>query len=350
MAKQSWSYAKAGVDIDAGNEAVERIKSLVQTTIRPEVLSEPGGFAGLFSVPAHQYLRPVLVAGCDGVGTKLKIAFAMEKHDTIGIDCVAMCVNDILVQGAEPLFFLDYLAVGELVPEQVEQVVHGVVQGCRQAGCALLGGETAEMPGFYPAGEYDLAGFAVGVVEKDNIIAGTAVAAGDVILGLSSSGLHSNGFSLVRKILLEQGRLDLTAPARGIGRPLGEELLEPTRIYVPSILTLLPQVPVKGMAHITGGGIVENIARILPAGTEAVIKAGTWTVPPIFQLIQQQGNVSDVEMLRTFNLGLGFVIIIAAAHTDQAQAVLTAAGEEVQVVGRIITGEPKAVVEGSIFR
>ena len=349
MPTESWSYAKAGVDINAGNEAVRRIKPLVQGTMRPEVLSGIGGFAGLFALAEGKYRRPVLVSGCDGVGTKLKVAFAVDKHDTVGIDCVAMCVNDILVLGAEPLFFLDYLAVGRLMPEQVEQVVRGVAEGCRQAGCALLGGETAEMPGVYPAGEYDLAGFAVGVVEKDSIIDGRTVVPGDVILGLGSNGLHSNGFSLVRKVLLEESQLNLACSVDDFRHSLGEELLEPTRIYVPSILGLLPQVSVKGMAHITGGGLVENVVRVLPAGTKAVIKAGSWPVPPIFNLIREQGQVAEAEMVRTFNLGVGFVVIVAAADAARATEILAGTGEKVYTVGRVTAGDPAVEIEGSIF-
>jgi phosphoribosylformylglycinamidine cyclo-ligase len=349
MGKKSWSYAEAGVNIDAGNEAVRRIKPLVQGTMRPEVLSGIGGFAGLFALPGGKYRQPVLVSGCDGVGTKLKVAFALDKHDTIGIDCVAMCVNDILVQGAEPLFFLDYLAVGHLVPEKVEQIVRGVAEGCRQAGCTLLGGETAEMPGFYPPGEYDLAGFAVGVVEKEDIIDGSTIVPGDVLLGLGSNGLHSNGFSLVRRVLMDNGRLDLGRPVGALQNSLGEELIEPTRIYVPSILDLLKHVFVKGMAHITGGGLVENVVRVLPRGTKAVIKAGSWPVPAIFDLVRQEGQVAETEMVRTFNLGIGFVVVVAADDATRARKILTDAGEQVYTIGSVQAGEPAVEIEGSIF-
>jgi phosphoribosylformylglycinamidine cyclo-ligase len=347
MSQENWSYAKAGVNIDAGNEAVRRIKPLVQGTMRPEVLSGIGGFAGLFAL--GKYRQPVLVSGCDGVGTKLKVAFALDKHDTIGIDCVAMCVNDILVQGAEPLFFLDYLAVGHLVPEKVEQVVRGVAAGCRQAGCALLGGETAEMPGFYPPGEYDLAGFAVGVVEKDAIIDGSTIGPGDVVIGLGSNGLHSNGFSLVRRVLMDDSGLDLGRSVGALENTLGEELLKPTRIYVPSILNLLKQVPIKGMAHITGGGLVENVIRVLPKGTKAAIKADSWPVPPIFDVVRRQGQVAEAEMVRTFNLGIGFVVIVAAKDAVKATEILTGTGEQVYTIGTVIAGEPAVEIEGSIF-
>lgn len=348
MSKESWSYARAGVDIDAGNEAVQRIKPLVQGTMRPEVLSGIGGFAGLFALPKTKYSEPVLVSGCDGVGTKLKIAFALDKHDTIGIDCVAMCVNDILVQGAEPLFFLDYLAVGHLVPATVEQVVSGVAAGCRQAGCTLLGGETAEMPGFYPPGEYDLAGFAVGAVDRNAIIDGSTITPGDVILGLASSGLHSNGFSLVRRVLLDDAQ-NLGRPVADLGSTLGEALLTPTRIYVRSILSLMNRVTIKGMAHITGGGLVENVVRVLPPGSQAVLTGGSWPVLPVFELVRQEGNVTEAEMLRTFNLGIGFVVIVAEKDVARAKELLVAAGEQVYTVGRVIAGEPAVTVEGSLF-
>ncbi|MGI6128908.1 MAG: phosphoribosylformylglycinamidine cyclo-ligase [bacterium] len=346
---ESWNYAKAGVDIDAGNEAVQRIKPLVQGTMRPEVLSGIGGFAGLFALPGDKYRQPVLVSGCDGVGTKLKVAFALDKHDTVGIDCVAMCANDILVQGAEPLFFLDYLAVGNLVPEQVEQVVRGVAEGCRQAGCALLGGETAEMPGFYPSGEYDLAGFVVGAVEKDAIVDGSTIFPGDVVIGLGSSGLHSNGFSLVRRVLIDESGLDLNCPAGALKNTLGEELLTPTRIYVPSIINLLKHVTVKGMAHITGGGLTENVARVLPAGTKAVIEAGSWPVLSIFDLVQERGRVAEAEMIRTFNLGIGFVVIVSEEDVDRATELLTITGERVYTIGQIVAGNSTVEIEGSVF-
>lgn len=349
MPAEGWSYARAGVNIDAGNEAVERIKRYVAATQRPGVLGGIGGFAGLFQLDTGNYRTPVLVSGCDGVGTKLKVAFALNRHDTVGIDCVAMCVNDVLVQGAEPLFFLDYLAVGRLEPKQAEQVVAGVAAGCRQAGCALLGGETAEMPGFYPPGEYDLAGFAVGVAEKAALVDGSTIQPGDVVLGLASSGLHSNGFSLARRVLLEVAGLGLTAELPELGCALGEELLRPTRIYVRPILELMQSIRVKGMAHITGGGLLENIPRSLPPGTQVVLKAGTWSVPPIFNLIRTRGGVAEAEMLRTFNLGIGYVVIVAPEDQEEALRILSAAGERAAVIGRVTGGEPSVRVEGRVF-
>ncbi|MDK2927734.1 MAG: phosphoribosylformylglycinamidine cyclo-ligase [Bacillota bacterium] len=349
MPEEGWSYARAGVDIDAGNEAVERIKRHVAATARPGVLGGIGGFAGLFQLEWGRFRDAVLVAGCDGVGTKLKVAFALGRHDTVGIDAVAMCVNDILVQGAEPLFFLDYLAVGRLEPAQVEQVVAGVAAGCRAAGCALLGGETAEMPGFYPLGEYDLAGFAVGVAEKAALVDGSAIRPGDVVLGLASAGLHSNGFSLARRVLLEEAGLSLMDRLPALGCTLGEELLRPTRIYVRPVRELMRQVKVKGMAHITGGGLLENIPRVLPPGTRVRLAAGSWPVPPIFQLLRTKGNVPEPEMLRTFNVGIGYVLIVAREDKEEALGVLTAAGEKAMVIGAVIAGEPGVEVEGRVF-
>ncbi|BCV24468.1 phosphoribosylformylglycinamidine cyclo-ligase [Gelria sp. Kuro-4] len=349
MPEEGWSYARAGVDIDAGNKAVERIKRHVAATARPGVLGGIGGFAGLFQLEWGRFRDPVLVAGCDGVGTKLKVAFALGRHDTVGIDAVAMCVNDILVQGAEPLFFLDYLAVGRLEPAQVEQVVAGVAAGCRAAGCALLGGETAEMPGFYPPGEYDLAGFAVGVAEKAALVDGSAIRPGDVVLGLASAGLHSNGFSLARRVLLEEAGLSLRDRLPALGCTLGEELLRPTRIYVRPVRELMRQVKVKGMAHITGGGLLENIPRVLPPGTRVRLAAGSWPVPPIFQLLRTKGNVPEPEMLRTFNVGIGYVLIVAREDKEEALEVLTAAGEKAMVIGAVTAGEPGVEVEGRVF-
>lgn len=349
MPEGGWSYARAGVDIDAGNEAVERIKRHVATTVCPGVVGGIGGFAGLFQLDLKRFSEPVLVSGCDGVGTKLKVAFALGRHDTIGIDAVAMCVNDILVQGAEPLFFLDYLAVGKLMPEQVEQVVAGVAAGCRTAGCALLGGETAEMPGFYPPGEYDLAGFAVGAVERSRLVDGSGIRPGDVVLGLASSGLHSNGFSLARRVLLEEAGLSLGEYLPELGCTLGEEMLRPTRIYVRPVLDLLQKVKVKGMAHITGGGLLENIPRVLPPGTRVRLKAGAWPVPPIFSLIKVKGNVAEAEMLRTFNLGIGYVLIVAPENEERALELLAALGEKAWTIGTVVAGEPGVEVEGRIF-
>ena len=332
-----YTYKAAGVDIDAGNEAVRLMKKHVRSTYRSEVLTEIGSFGGLFAL-SGKYEEPVLVSGTDGVGTKLKIAFLMDKHDTIGQDAVAMCVNDIIVHGAEPLFFLDYLAVGKLEPEQVAAVVSGVAAGCRQAGCALIGGETAEMPGFYPVGEYDLAGFAVGVVERREIIDGGQIKPGDVVIGLPSSGLHSNGYSLARKVLLEKASLHPDTHQPELGKTLGEELLTPTKIYVKPILHLLAQVPVGGMAHITGGGLPENLPRILPPGLGVQLDKKAWTVPPIFSLIQQLGAVPEAEMYRTFNMGIGFVCLVAPAEAEKACTALEQAGEQPVIIGQVVHG------------
>lgn len=307
---EEMDYRKAGVDIEAGKMAVERIKGLARSTFRPEVLQDLGGFGGLFAPDFQGIKEPVLVSGCDGVGTKLKIAFAAERHDTVGIDCVAMCVNDILVQGAEPLFFLDYLAAGKLLPEQVEEIVTGVAAGCRQAGCALLGGETAEMPGFYSPGEYDLAGFAVGMADRSKIIDGSAVRDGDVVIGLASTGLHSNGYSLARKVLLEEANLLLPDFQPGLGATLAEEMLKPTCIYVKPVLKALVRFSIRGMAHITGGGLPGNLPRILPSGLQAEIDPDTWLAPPVFDLIGELGSVRREEMFRTFNMGIGYCLIV----------------------------------------
>jgi len=332
-------YRQAGVDIEAGEAAVERIKGLAGSATRPEVLSGLGGFAGLFALNSSAYREPVLVAGCDGVGTKLKLAFTTGFHHTIGIDCVAMCVNDVLVQGAEPLFFLDYLAVGKLDPEQAEQVVAGVAEGCRQAGCALLGGEMAEMPGFYLQGEYDLAGFAVGVVEREKIIDGSTISPGDAVIGLASSGLHSNGYSLVRKVLLEQAGLSLEQTAPGLNVPLADELLRPTRIYTRAVLPLLKRYTIKGAAHITGGGLPGNLPRILPAGVQAVIRDRSWPVPPVFDLIQKLGPVRREEMYRTFNMGIGFILVAPAEQSEAIIADLSEDRLEAWQIGEIVSGE-----------
>ncbi|MBO8169138.1 MAG: phosphoribosylformylglycinamidine cyclo-ligase [Thermoanaerobacteraceae bacterium] len=327
------SYKDAGVDIEAGNRAVELLKHSVKKTWRPEVLTDLGGFGGLFALNVEKYRQPVLVSGTDGVGTKLRVAFAMGKHDTVGIDAVAMCVNDILVQGAEPLFFLDYLAVGKLEPEKVAEIVGGIARGCEQAGCTLIGGETAEMPGFYEAEEYDIAGFAVGVVDRENIVDGSTVRKGDVIIGIPSSGLHSNGYSLARKVLLhdDYGRLEQYVDE--LGCTLGEEMLKPTIIYVPVVLPLLDRINVKGMAHITGGGLVENVPRVLPQGLTVKFDFGSWPVPPIFKLIQQQGDVAEEEMYRTFNMGIGFVLIVAPEDVDRVRAEISS---ETYVIGTVI--------------
>ena len=337
------SYKDAGVDIDAGDALVERIKPMAKKTLREGVLAGIGGFGALFEVP-KRYKEPVLVSGTDGVGTKLKLAFEVNKHDTVGQDLVAMSVNDILVQGAEPLFFLDYFACGRLDVETAAAVVGGIARGCELSGCALIGGETAEMPGMYPAGEYDLAGFAVGAVEKSQILTGQSIRPGDIVLGLASSGPHSNGYSLVRKIV-ERSGVNLQADAGTVlgadyqGRPFGHVLLEPTRIYVKPLLAALQALPgaIKGMAHITGGGLTENVPRVLPESVMAVIEAKAWARPAVFQWLQQEGGVAEAEMHRTFNCGIGMVLVVAP---DQVQAViglLSAAGEQVSQIGQIQT-------------
>jgi len=325
------TYRDAGVDIDAGDALVEAIKPFAKRTLRPEVLAGIGGFGALAEVP-KKYREPVLVSGTDGVGTKLKLAFQLGRHDTIGIDLVAMSVNDILVQGAEPLFFLDYFACGKLDVAVATEVVKGIARGCELAGCALIGGETAEMPGMYAEGEYDLAGFAVGVVEKSAIVNGRDIAPGDALLGLASSGAHSNGYSLVRRII-ERSKPDLKADFHG--RPLGEVLIEPTRIYVKPLLALMRQLRVKGMAHITGGGLVENVPRVLPQTVKAVISRSSWPVPPLFEWLQREGGVADEEMLRVFNCGIGMGVVVAAEDAEAAVRALSGTGETVFRVGRI---------------
>lgn len=329
--KPSLSYRDAGVDIDAGNALVERIKGAAKATRRPEVLAGLGGFGAMFEIPKG-YREPVLVAGTDGVGTKLKLAMQLGKHDTIGIDLVAMCVNDLIVQGAEPLFFLDYYATGKLSVDIAATVVGGIGEGCRQAGCSLIGGETAEMPGMYEGDDYDLAGFCVGVVEKSGIIDGSLVEPGDTILGLASSGVHSNGYSLVRKIL-EQSEDGLDHPIDGT--TLGATLLTPTRIYVKALLSLIKQAPIHALSHITGGGLLENIPRVLPSHTVANIDTQAYTVPSIFSWLQDRGNVAWQEMYRTFNCGIGMVVVVPESAKDQAMTILRDAGEEVVVLGHI---------------
>ena len=327
------SYRDAGVDIDAGDALVDRIKPFAKRTLRPEVMGGIGGFGALFEL-SKKYREPVLVSGTDGVGTKLKLAFQLDKHDTVGQDLVAMSVNDILVQGAEPLFFLDYFACGKLDVDTAADVIKGIAQGCELAGCALIGGETAEMPGMYPADEYDLAGFAVGAVEKADIIDGSRIAPGDVVLGLASSGAHSNGYSLIRKIL-ERAKPNLDADF--YGRKLRDVVMAPTRIYVKSMLALMQEMPgvVKGMAHITGGGITENVPRILRDGLTARIDASSWTLPPLFQWLQREGQVDMQEMYRVFNCGIGMAVVVAAQDAAAAARVLSAAGETVFTIGRI---------------
>jgi phosphoribosylformylglycinamidine cyclo-ligase len=339
----SLSYRDAGVDIDAGDALVEAIKPLAKRTMREGVLGGIGGFGGLFEI-SKKFKEPVLVSGTDGVGTKLKLAFELNRHDTVGIDLVAMSVNDILVQGAEPLFFLDYFACGKLDVATATAVVSGIAQGCEQSGCALLGGETAEMPGMYPDGEYDLAGFAVGAVEKSQIIDGSKIVPGDVVLGLASSGIHSNGYSLVRKII-QVAKPDLDADFHG--RKLADVLMAPTRLYVKPLLALMQSMEVKGLVHITGGGLVENIPRVLQDGLTAVLDAASWTMPPLFQWLQQHGGVADAEMHRVFNCGIGMTVIVSKENADAAMAQLQAAGETVYRIGEIrarAEGEAQTIV------
>jgi phosphoribosylformylglycinamidine cyclo-ligase len=325
------SYRDAGVDIDAGDRLVENIKPFAKRTLREGVLAGIGGFGALFEVP-KRYRQPVLVSGTDGVGTKLKLAFELDRHDTVGIDLVAMSVNDVLVQGAEPLFFLDYFACGKLDVATATQVIKGIALGCEQAGCALIGGETAEMPGMYSSGEYDLAGFAVGVVEKDAIIDGTDIAPGDAVLGLASSGPHSNGFSLIRRIL-ERTHADLAADFHG--RALGDALLAPTRIYVKPLLALMQTLNIKGLAHITGGGLLENVPRILPESTAAELDRNAWPRPPLFSWLQEAGGVADQEMFRVFNCGIGMAVVVAETDAQRALDSLNRAGETAYRIGQI---------------
>ena len=345
MAEESLTYSGAGVDITKGNQAVELMKPLVKSTFRKEVVTDLGGFGGLFALDNKKYEEPILVSGTDGVGTKLKIAFEMNKHDTIGIDAVAMCVNDVLVNGAEPLFFLDYLAVGKCEPEQVASVVTGVAEGCRQAGCALIGGETAEMPGFYPVGEYDVAGFTVGIVDKKKIIDGSKICDGDVVLGLPSTGVHSNGFSLARKVLLEHAGLKMDEVVPELGAKLGDVILTPTQIYVKTIKALLEKAEIKGMAHITGGGLLENIPRVLPKDTQVQIDSTTWPILPIFKVIQEKGNVEKREMFRTFNMGIGFVMILDKENAEKVKAACKEIDQAVYEIGKVVAGDKKVVID-----
>ncbi len=332
------TYKDAGVDIDAGDLFVQKIKPFVKATFRPEVLTDIGGFGGLFAL--KKYRNPVLVSGTDGVGTKLKIAFLMNRHDTVGIDLVAMCVNDIIVQGAEPLFFLDYFATGKLKPVEHSQVVKGIADGCRQAGCALIGGETAEMPSFYGEGEYDLAGFAVGAVERKDVITGAKIRPGDRLIGLASSGLHSNGYSLVRKVLFDKAGYGVADILTELGGPtLGEVLLTPTRIYAKTVLALLRDFDIRGMAHITGGGITENTPRILPKGAQAVVRKGSWPVHPIFKLIQKKAAVDEAEMYRAFNMGIGMVLAVPKNQADKLMKKAEKLGEKAFAIGEVVKGK-----------
>ncbi|MDD3022337.1 MAG: phosphoribosylformylglycinamidine cyclo-ligase [Syntrophomonadaceae bacterium] len=339
------SYKTAGVDIDAASQSVEMIKKWVDRTRRPEVLSGIGSFGGFFALDIAKYKEPVLVSGTDGVGTKLKIAQMMGVHDSVGIDLVAMCVNDILAQGAEPLFFLDYIALGKLEPALVEALVKGVSQGCLESGCALIGGETAEMPGFYAEDEYDLAGFAVGVVERSRLINGSEITDGDMLIGLPSTGIHSNGYSLVRKVLLEKAGLKLDSYVEELGRSLGEELLTPTRIYVKSILELINECEIKGLAHITGGGIVENLPRILPQDLGAVIDSSAISIPPVFQMVEALGKVDKQEMYRTFNMGVGYIVVASPMHYDKALNCLRAKGEKPILLGRVEQAVERVIIK-----
>ncbi len=332
------AYKKAGVNIDAGNEAVDRIKQYAQKTFRNEVKTELGGFGSLFALQG-KYNKPILVSGTDGVGTKLKIAFDTDRHDTVGIDLVAMCVNDILVQGAEPLFFLDYIATGKLFPDKVEEIVKGISEGCIQSNCSLIGGETAEMPDMYGNGEYDLAGFAVGVVDEDKLINGSKISDGDMIIGLASTGVHSNGYSLVRHLLFKENQYQVTDYVEEIGGTIGDILLTPTKIYVKPVLNVLEKITVKGMAHITGGGILENIPRILPEGLQAEINIKSWDVPPIFSFLQGLGDLDDTELYRTFNMGIGFILVVDKDDVDLTMEVLKEHGESAKVIGQINQGD-----------
>lgn len=343
------TYRDAGVDIDAGNKSVSLIKDAVRATYRSEVMGDLGGFGGLFALNTKDYKEPVLVSGTDGVGTKLRLAFLLNKHDTIGQDAVAMCVNDILVQGAEPLFFLDYLAVGKLEPIQVAEVVTGVARACKESGCALIGGETAEMAGFYPIGEYDIAGFSVGVAERSKLITPARIKAGDVLLGLPSSGVHSNGYSLVRKIVFERKGFKGDEYIEELGQTIGEELLTPTRLYPRICLPLIREFDIHGMVHITGGGFYENIPRALPDHMGAEVNGAAWTIPPVFRLLQEWGNVDWTEMYRTFNMGIGMVLIVSSDEADRIKAQLNAQNETVYHIGHVTEGAHEVVIKGGVF-
>lgn len=348
--QKNLTYRDSGVDIDAGNYSVKLIKDSVKATYRPEVLGDLGGFGGLFALQANKYKEPVLVSGTDGVGTKLRLAFMLDKHDTIGQDAVAMCVNDILVQGAEPLYFLDYLAVGKLEPEKVAAVVKGVANACKESGCALIGGETAEMAGFYAEGEYDIAGFAVGVVDKSKIITGDKIAEGDVLIGIPSSGVHSNGYSLVRKICFDVKGFNGSEKFPELGdKTLGEELLTPTRLYPSTCLPLIAKYDIHGMVHVTGGGFYENISRILPEGIGVTVDAGAWQMPPIFKLLQAWGNVKWHEMYRVFNMGIGMILLVSKEDATAIQQDLAAKGEKSYVIGEVTKGDQTVTIKGGVF-
>ena len=333
------SYKGAGVDVEKGNEFVRLIKPMVESTFRPEVLTKLGGFAGCVSLNLERYKKPILVSSTDGVGTKLKIAFMMDRHDTVGIDLVAMCVNDVVVVGAKPLFLLDYLATSQLDPEKGKAIIAGIVKGCVEAECSLIGGETAEMPGFYKEGEYDLAGFAVGIVENAQLIDGSSVTVGHKLIGIASSGLHSNGYSLVRKVLLEHHKMDLGKRVEDRGCVLGEELIRPTRIYVKTILNLTRDFNIGGIAHITGGGITDNLPRVIPKGCKAVIHKGSWDVPPIFSFLREKGKIAEDEMLRTFNNGIGMILVIRPKELEDVLGRLNSLGEKAFVIGEVVKVE-----------
>jgi len=335
LSKERITYKNSGVDIDAGNSFVKMIKPFVKATSRPEVMADIGGFGGLFSLNSSKYKNPVLVSGTDGVGTKLKLAFMADRHDTVGIDLVAMCVNDIIVQGAEPLFFLDYLATGKLDPVKAADVVKGIAAGCVQAGCALIGGETAEMPGFYAEGEYDIAGFTVGVVDRENLIDGSSITVGDTLIGLASSGLHSNGYSLARKVIFERMGLNIDSILPETGATVADELLTPTKIYVKSVLNLIRDFTINGIAHITGGGLLENIPRVLPHGCKAIVRKGSWPILPIFNLLQNAGNIEESEMHRTLNCGIGMVLAVPAKQVDEMLIRLSGLNEKAYVIGEV---------------
>lgn len=347
--KKQFTYADAGVDIDAGNKAVELMKDSVRATYRPEVIGDLGGFGGLFALNTGKYKEPVLVSGTDGVGTKLKLAFMADKHDTIGQDAVAMCVNDILVQGAEPLFFLDYIAVDKVDSQKVANIVKGVADACKESGCALIGGETAEMAGFYAKNEYDIAGFCVGVVDRSKMITGEKVQPGDVLLGLPSSGVHSNGYSLVRKICFEAMGFTMDTVIEEFGCTLGEKLLTPTRLYPRICLPLIEKFDLHGMVHITGGGFYDNIPRILPENCDALINADAWEIPVVFKKLQEWGNVPWKEMYRTFNMGVGMVLVVSSEEADAVREHLRAAGEVYYELGSVVPGSRQTVMKGGVF-
>ncbi|HVP79919.1 MAG TPA: phosphoribosylformylglycinamidine cyclo-ligase [Thermodesulfobacteriota bacterium] len=332
---KKFSYKDAGVDIEKGDAFVQAIKPMVESTFRPEVLTKIGGFAGCVSLNLERYKKPILVSSTDGVGTKLKIAFLMDRHETVGIDLVAMCVNDIIVCGARPLFFLDYLATSKLDTQRSIKVVSGIVKGCIEADCSLIGGETAEMPGFYKKGDYDLAGFAVGIVEDSQLIDGSNVTVGDKIIGIASSGLHSNGFSLVRKLVFDQHKMDLGERIEELGGALGEELLRPTRIYVKTILNLTRDFKIGGIAHITGGGITGNLPRVIPRGCKALVRKGTWKIPPIFPFLKGKGNLSEEEMFRTFNNGIGMILVVRSKDIHEILTRLNSLGEKAFIIGEV---------------